>query len=104
VIDIIRDYTAIGMGAAQATGGRVVSAGLTGAGSAVAWTASTVAEIRQDPLGSVGRAPTMVATHVHGGLDRAAGWMGSASGAQVRALRRHVGQVEQRLAGLRGER
>ncbi len=97
MIDIVKDYAAISVGTAQATGAKLMEASRVGAGSALAWSASTIAELRQDPRAAAAQAPTALAQAVHGGVERAAGWMGSASTAQARRMRRHAAWAGGRL-------
>ncbi len=102
MIDIVRDYAAISVGTAQATGVKLAEAGRAGAGAALAWTASTAAEIRQDPRAAAGQAPGVLAGAVHGAVERAAGWIGSSSARQAVLVRRQVAWVDGRLQTMRG--
>ena len=103
MIDIIRDYTAIGMGTAQATTNRIVGLGRAGAAQAVSWGVGTLADVQQDPVGTVTQAPGALAARVHGELDRVVGRVGYVSGEEVRALRLQVQKMERRIAELRGD-
>ncbi len=107
VIDIIRDYTAIGLGTAQATTDRVVGAGRDGLSRVSGWgladddaPEASGAEL----LGTITRVPTLMVNRAHGELGRAVEWLGLASNAEVRALRQHVAGLERRVGDLRGER
>lgn len=102
MIDIFMDYAAISLGTAQATGTRVLDAGRVGAGAALAWSASSVAEVHQDPRAAVARAPVSVVQAVRSGLDRAAGWIGDTSVGSARALRRQVQRVDRHRSDLGG--
>ena len=103
MIDIIRDYAAIGMGTAQATSNRIVGVSRAGVGHALAWSSSTLAEVQQDPIGTVTQGPTALAARVHSELDRAVGRVGYVSGEEVRALRLQVQKMERRIAEMRGD-
>ena len=103
MIDIIRDYAAIGMGTAQATSNRVVGVSRAGVGHALAWTSSTLADVSQDPVGTVTQGPAVLVSRVHSELDRAVGRVGYVSGEEVRALRLQVQKMERRIAELRGD-
>lgn len=101
MIDIVMDYAAISLGTAQATGSRVLDAGRVGAGAALAWSASSVAEVRQDPRAAVVQAPVSVVQAVRSGLDRAAGWIGDTSVGSAQAVRRQVQRVDRNRHDLR---
>lgn len=107
VIDIIRDYTAIGLGTAQATTDRVVGAGREGLSRVSGWglTDDDAPEASgAQLLATITRVPTLVVNRAHGELGRAVEWLGLASNAEVRALRQHVAGLERRVGDLRGER
>ena len=107
VIDIIRDYTAIGLGTAQATTDRVVGAGRDGLSHMSGWglTDDDAPEASgADFLGTITRVPNVMVNRAHGELGRAVEWLGLASTAEVRALRAHVAGLERRVSDLRGER
>ena len=108
VIDIIRDYTAIGLGTAQATTDRVVGAGRDGLSRVSGWGQSPDDDGSEastgELLGTITRVPTLVVGRAHGELGRAVDLLGLASNAEVRALRAHVQGLERRVSDLRGER
>lgn len=106
VIDIIRDYTAIGLGTAQATTDRVVGAGRDGLSRVSGWgpTDDAPEASGAELLGTITRMPTVMVNRAHGELGRAVEWLGLASNAEVRALRQHVAGLERRVGDLRGER
>lgn len=103
MIDIVRDYTAIGLGAAQATGNRAVRVGRAGAEQARLWSSATLAQIQQDPLAAAANGPSAMATALHQELHRAVERVGYVSGEDVRALRSQVQKMERRIAELRGD-
>ncbi len=107
VIDIIRDYTAIGLGTAQATTDRVVGAGRDGMSRVSGWGLADddAPEASGAQLfGTITRVPTLMVNRAHGELGRAVERLGLASNAEVRALRQHVAGLERRVGDLRGER
>lgn len=103
MIDIVRDYSAIGLGAAQATCNRVVRVGRDGAGQVLDWTSATVAQAQDDPFRAATNGPSALASLLHAELHRAVGRVGYVSGEEVRALRLQVQKMERRIAELRGD-
>ncbi len=108
MIDIVRDYTAIGMGSAQATTNRVLGAAHAGAAWVSTWGHPDQADDRTEShagfIGSVVRAPRSLAAHLQAEIDRAVERLGLVSEAEVRALRQQVQRLERRIADLRGDR
>jgi hypothetical protein len=108
VIDIVRDYTAIGVGSVQATTIRVLDA----AHSSAQWVtsrgrpeqAAEDSEPSAGPLGRLARAPGALVAHVQGEIDRVVHRLGLVSEAEVRALRQQVQRLERRISDLRGDR
>ena len=108
MIDIIRDYTAIGMGSAQATTTKVMGAAQVGVLWVTTWghpeSAREHPEAEIDLLGAVVRAPRALATHVQGECDRMVERLGLVSESEVRALRTQVQRLERHIGDLRGDR
>ncbi|MGB7980509.1 MAG: hypothetical protein WCF36_06910 [Candidatus Nanopelagicales bacterium] len=94
MIDIFRDYTAIGMGSAQATTSRIVQTGRAGVDQVHA----LVSEQWADPPGAavvrqVVRSHEALGARVHTEVED-----------EIRALREQVARLERMIAGLRGDR
>jgi polyhydroxyalkanoate synthesis regulator phasin len=108
MIDIVRDYTAIGMGSAQATTNRVLGAAHASAAWVSTWGHPDQADDRTEShagfIASVVRAPRSLAAHVQAEIDRAIERLGLVSEAEVRALRQQVQRLERHIADLRGDR
>ena len=108
MIDIVRDYTAIGMGSAQATTNRVVGAAHSSAQWVTTWgqpeQVGDQAEPHASLIGSVARAPKALVAHAQAEIDRVVERLGLVSEAEVRALRQQVQRLERHIADLRGER
>jgi polyhydroxyalkanoate synthesis regulator phasin len=108
MIDIVRDYTAIGVGSAQATTNRVLGSAHAGAQWLSAWghpeQAGGHPEPRPSLIGSVARAPRSLAAHVQGDIDCVVERLGLVSEAEVRALRHQVQRLERHINDLRGDR
>jgi hypothetical protein len=108
VIDIVRDYTAIGLGSAQATTTNVVGAAHSGARWVTSWgQAAPVGDdtdSRSSLLGTVVHAPHALSTHIQGEIDRAVERLGLVREAEVRALRHQVQRLERHIGDLRGDR
>lgn len=103
MIDIVRDYASIGLGAAQATGNRVVRVGRSGADQMLDWSSATLTQAQEDPLGTAVNGPSALASLLHAELHRAVGRVGYVSGEEVRALRAQVQRMERRIGDLRGD-
>jgi polyhydroxyalkanoate synthesis regulator phasin len=108
MIDIIRDYTAIGMGSAQATTSRVLGAAHSGALWVTTWGHPEEATDHPQPapslIGSVARAPGALVAHVQGEIGCVVERLGLVSEAEVRALRQQVQRLERHITDLRGDR
>jgi len=108
VIDIVRDYAAIGLGSAQATTANVVGAAQSGALWVATWghpePSGDHPDSRPTIVGSVARAPRALSDHVHAELDRVVQRLGLVSEAEVRALRQQVQRLERHIGDLRGDR
>jgi hypothetical protein len=108
VIDIVKDYTAIGMGTAQAATARVVAVG-RGAADGVA------SIVRVDPhaVGApLAQVPRAVAGHgrdvarglLSGDVDGVINRLGLAKKSELHAVRLQLHRLERRLGDVRGER
>jgi len=108
VIDIVRDYTAIGVGSAQATTAKVVGAAQSGALWVTTWghpeAPADDPDNRPTLVGSVARAPRALSAHVQGEIERVVERLGLVSEAEVRALRHQVQRLERHIGDLRGDR
>ena len=108
MIDIIRDYTAIGVGSAQATTARFVGAAHDGALWAATW--GRPETLSEGPggdvslVGAVARAPGALMAHIQDQCGRVVERLGLVSEAEVRALRAQVQRLERHLSDLRGDR
>ena len=108
MIDILKDYTAIGVGSAQATTAKVVGAAQFGA----LWVATggqpqALSEHPDAEVGLAGalvRAPGALAGHIQQRCDRVVDRLGLVSEAEVRALRAQVQRLERHISDLRGDR
>ncbi len=94
MIDIVRDYTAIALGSAQATASRIAQTGRVG----VEQVNALVAEQLADPPGAgvvrhVVRSHEVLGERVHTEVED-----------EIRALREQVARLERMIAGLRGDR
>lgn len=106
MIDIVRDYTSIGIGSAQATTNRVLGVAHSSAQWVITWGHPERAGDSSDAslIGSVIRAPWVILAHVQAEIDRAVERVGLVSEAEVRALRHQVQRLERHIADLRGDR
>ncbi len=108
MIDIVRDYTAICLGSAQATTAKVVGGAQTGVHWVTTWgRPESVGDPAESPathIAAVARAPRAISAHVQGEVDRMVGRLGLVSEAEVRALRQQVQRLERRIGDLRGDR
>jgi polyhydroxyalkanoate synthesis regulator phasin len=108
VIDIVRDYTAIGMGSAQATTNRVLGAAHSSAQWMRTWghgeQAGKPAESHVGLVGSVVRAPKALVSRAQAEVDCVVERLGLVSEAEVRALRQQVQRLERHISDLRGDR
>jgi polyhydroxyalkanoate synthesis regulator phasin len=108
VIDIVRDYTAIGIGSTQATANRVVGAAHSGAEWVTTWgrpdQASDHPESHPSLIESVVRAPGALIAHLQRQIDGVVERLGLVSEAEVRALRQQVQRLERHISDLRGDR
>jgi polyhydroxyalkanoate synthesis regulator phasin len=108
VIDIVRDYTAIGIGSTQATTNRVVGAAHAGAEWVITGGHPERASDHDEPnsglLRSVVRAPGALVAHVQRQIDGLVERLGLVSEAEVRALRQQVQRLERHISDLRGDR
>jgi polyhydroxyalkanoate synthesis regulator phasin len=108
MIDIVRDYTAIGMGSAQATTNRVLGAAHSSARWVTTWGHPELvgehAEAHPGLMGSVARAPGALVSHVQGEIDCVVQRLGLVSESDVRALRHQVQRLERHISDLRGDR
>ena len=108
MIDIVRDYTAIGVGSAQATTARVVGAAHFGA----LWVATGGQPHAPDKdpdaevglLGALLRAPGALAGHIQQRFQQVVDRLGLVSEAEVRSLRAQVQRLERHISDLRGDR
>lgn len=94
MIDMVRDYTAIALGSAQATTSRIAHAGRVG----VEQVNALVAEQLADPPGAavvrrVVRSHEEIGERVHAEAED-----------EIRALREQVARLERMITGLRGDR
>jgi putative NADPH-quinone reductase len=108
VIDIVRDYTAIGRGSAQASVNRVRGAAHSGVRWVTTWGHPEHEGDHPDQhlglMGSVARAPRSLAAHVQAEVDCLVERLGLVTDAEVRALRQQVQRLERHLSELRGDR
>jgi polyhydroxyalkanoate synthesis regulator phasin len=108
VIDIVRDYTAIGIGSTQATANRVVGAAHASADWASTWghpeRAGEHPEPRPGVVGCVVRAPGVLVAHAQHQIDGMVERLGLVSEAELRALRQQVQRLERHISDLRGDR
>lgn len=108
MIDIVRDYTAIGLGSAQATTNRVLGAAHSSAQRVSTWgnadQAGDGTESQATLMGSVASAPRSLAAHIQAEIDCAVERLGLVSEAEVRALRHQVQRLERHIADIRGDR
>jgi hypothetical protein len=108
VIDIMRDYSAIGMGTAQAATARVLGVG-RGAVEGVAGLAQVELPALRGPLAGVPRAAAehgreavrgVVGADVDGMINR----LGLVKKSELQAVRLQLHRLERRLGEVRGER
>jgi hypothetical protein len=108
VIDIVRDYSAIGMGTAQAATGRVL-----GVGRAAVAGVSGLARVELPSLGGpLASAPRTAAEHgrdavrgvVGADVDGMINRLGLAKKSELQAVRLQLHRLERRLGDVRGER
>jgi polyhydroxyalkanoate synthesis regulator phasin len=108
VIDIVRDYTAIGIGSTQATANRVVGAAHASAQWVTTWGEPGQATDHPEPqrglVGTVVQAPGALIAHVQRQIDSMVERLGLVSEAEVRALRQQVQRLERHISDLRGDR
>ena len=108
MIDIVRDYTAIGVGSAQAATTNVVGAAQASARWVTAWghpeTPADHPDSHASLLGAVARTPQALTTHIQAEIDRVVERLGLVSEAEVRALRHQVQRLERHISDLRGDR
>jgi polyhydroxyalkanoate synthesis regulator phasin len=108
VIDIVRDYTAIGLGSAQATTNRALGVVHTSTHWVRTWgrpeQAGDPPEANWGPFASIAGAPWSLAGHVQGEMDRLVERFDLVSKAEVRALRQQVQRLERHIGDLRGDR
>jgi hypothetical protein len=106
VIDIVKDYAAIGAGTAQATVSRAIGVGRAGAGQ-VAWLTqgdfgASVATF--DPRALVGHGQAWASGLVRSDLDELVGRLGLVKKSELNAVRQQLHRLERRLGEVRGER
>ena len=108
MIDIVRDYTAIGIGSTQATANRVVGAAHASADWVGTWGLPAQAGEHPEPhpslVGSVIRIPGALVAHVQRQIEDMVERLGLVSEAEVRALRQQVQRLERHISDLRGDR
>lgn len=106
MIDIVRDYAAIGMGSTQATTNRVLGAAHSSAQWVTTWGHPERAGDRSSTslIGAVTSAPRALAAHVQAEVDRTVERLGLVTEAEVRALRQQVQRLERHISDLRGDR
>ena len=108
MIDIVRDYTAIGIGSTQATTNRVVGAAHASAEWVTTWGHPEQASDHPEPhpslIGSVARVPGALVAHMQRQIDGVVERLGLVSEAEVRALRQQVQRLERHISDLRGDR
>jgi hypothetical protein len=108
MIDIVRDYTAIGMGGAQAATNRVLGAAQASAHRVRSWGYPGGTGDHPDAppslVGWVARAPGALVAHARGEIDCLVERLGLVSETEVRTLRQQVQRLERHISDLRGDR
>ncbi len=110
MIDIVRDYAAIGMGTAQAATGRVVRLGRAGVDRAIAvgtaQSATLGEQISERPsLGEAAqRGRELLAGLVNPDVDGLIHRLGLAKGSELHAVRQQMHRLERRIGEARGDR
>lgn len=109
VIDMVRDYAAIGVGTAQATTTRAVVVGRAGVDRLTSLGRSDTVALPA-PVGSlspreaVGRGREAVSGILSGDVDSLIGRLGLAKKSELHAVRQQIHRLERRLGEVRGER
>jgi polyhydroxyalkanoate synthesis regulator phasin len=107
VIDIVRDYAAIGMGSAQAVTAEVAGAGRAGArrvSSLVDLQAIGSAVANPDPRSVAARGREALTGLRGTDLDTVASRLGLAKKSEVHAVRQQIHRLERRLGEVRRDR
>ncbi len=107
VIDIVKDYASIALGAAQATTGRVLAMGRGGLSALTGWgrrrpasLSGHLTEAGVDLRDTAERSREVIAALVQSELDRLVAMMGLVPESELIALRQQVERLERQLAVL----
>jgi hypothetical protein len=108
VIDIVRDYAAIGVGTVQATTTRAVNVGRAGVDGIVGL-GHIDAGLRPtrealSPRSAIARGREAVSGVFGGDVDSLIGRLGLAKKSELHAVRQQIHRLERRLGEVRGER
>lgn len=110
MIDIVRDYAAIGMGTAQAATGRVVRVGRTAVDHVIELGSTQSAALGQQftdrpSAGQVAeRGRVLLAGIVNPDIDGLVTRLGLAKRSELNAVRQQMHRLERRLGEVRGDR
>ena len=108
MIDIVRDYTAISRGSAQAVRARVADVVLAGTRRIIGWGQPSGAGLphHDEPsvLAGLAAVPRALAATVQAECDRTVERLGLVRAAELGALRSQVEWIERRVGELRGDR
>jgi polyhydroxyalkanoate synthesis regulator phasin len=109
VIDIVRDYAAIGMGTAQAATTRVAGVGRDAVGAVIGLAqvdpaALPLANVSVDPRGVASHGREAVRGLLAGDVDGVINRLGLVKKSELHAVRAQLHRLERRLGDVRGER
>lgn len=75
MIDILRDYAAIGAGSAYVAGVGAMAAGRARAEATLTWGAATAADFQDDPKAAAAQSTAAAISALRESLDRASRWL-----------------------------
>ena len=108
MIDIVRDYAAIGVGSVQAASARAVGAGRAGAErvGALGVDARALGSRPEalTPGAALSRSREILGSLVGGDVDSLIGRLGLVKRSELNAVRQQMHRLERRLGEVRGER
>lgn len=108
MIDIVRDYAAIGVGTVQATTTRAVSVGRAGVDGIIGIghvdTGLRPTRESLSPRSAMNRGRDALSGVLSGDVDTLIGRLGLAKKSELHAVRQQIHRLERRLGEVRGER